>query len=68
MIEGNFVVPGVYMKTKYGPTSQYSYNIKDENAHDHHADHPADAYRSGYKPVEPKKPVQHTLVWIFEGI
>jgi len=30
VIEGNFMIPDVYMKTKYGSIMQYNYNIKEQ--------------------------------------
>jgi len=56
IIEGNFVVPDVFMKTKYGPISQYNYNIK--NTDNHNGQLFGEVYGNGYKPVdkaEPKK-------------
>ena len=64
IIEGNFVVPDVFMKTKYGPTTTYNYNIKNSNQHqnDHNF---GESYGTGYKSGEknePKKIVASMMV------
>lgn len=47
-IEGNFNVPDVFMKTKYGSIAQYNYQIEEQNEseHDENANHREDARRS----------------------
>ena len=37
-LDANFVVPDVFMKTNYGSTTTYNYDIKDQGGYDH--EHP----------------------------
>jgi len=39
-IEGNFNVPDVFMKTKYGSTAQYNYEIREQNESEHDENSP----------------------------
>jgi len=51
IIDGNFVVPDVYMKTKYGSIAQYNYDIKEEQENKRNV---GDKYGSPVKPTTDK--------------